>query len=373
MEEKPTYTVTEEDNTALLKYISSSLLDFSSVYQRKHFSYYADNHEEIFGKKKSCKRIILQKTLSNWLIRGRGIPNIIIKKHNITLIQSAQYSLQLYHNAKSDVDNSSTSTTTTTTTTPSKSTPRTMNMNFQSPGGAIHRISNPDHATFNCGELQVDVEYQKNLQGVVAVIIPACPEISSKGPVGAMDKLLLEIPMYDIRAKHKYKGWLQPEGKGIFLEMPATGTCLFTERASHFNINKQFPADQDKFEPRCQRTWDAYERMMEGKTDEVHNTMTVYWELPKDIILSNAHFNKDENEANQPNPLTLQRKMKPLKMWVIPPNTTASTDSGKAGTYQVVGTIYFEAEIINKHNIASSKKLKNTDDLSSDLAGLSIG
>jgi hypothetical protein len=140
---------------------------------------------------------------------------------------------------------------------------------------------------------------------VVSVIVPACPEITLKGPTGAMDKLLVRIPMFDIRDKSMYKAWLQPEGKGIFISMPATGGWLFKERANHFNVNKQFPADQDQFQPRCQRTYDAYERMMEGKTDDVHNTMTVYWDFPQDTICSNAQFNKDNLGASQTNPFVL--------------------------------------------------------------------
>jgi hypothetical protein len=154
------------------------------------------------------------------------------------------------------------------------------------------------------------------------------------------------------------------------MTMPATGCWLFKERANHFNARKLFPADQDKFQPRCQRTYDAHERMMEGKTDNIHNTMTVYWDFPQEIICSNAHFNKDDLGASQTNPFMLQRKIKPMKHWVIPPNTSGPTQAEKDGTYQIVSTIYFEAEIINKYNIAG--KLKKDDDLS-DFADLAIG
>jgi hypothetical protein len=61
-----------------------------------------------------------------------------------------------------------------------------------------------------------------------------------------------------------------------------------------------------------------------------------------------------------------------MKHWVIPPNTSGSTKAETDGTYQIVSTIYFEAEIINKHNIAGTGKLKKDDDLS-DFAGLAIG
>jgi hypothetical protein len=311
MEKKIPYAVTHEDNIALLDYISSNLVSYSSKYPRKHFSIYADSKPDQFGKSKSYRRIILQKTLSNWLSRGR-IPIVIISNHDQTLIQSAQLSLNFYLNAKSDVDNSTLTTTTTTTSTTTSSKSASKTMNFMSPGGAVNLMSNPDHAAFNCGTLQVDVEYKRNLQGVVPVIAPACPEITLKEPTGTMDKLLVEIPMFDICDKSKYKAWLQPEGKGIFISIPATGGRLFKERVNNFNVNKQFPADQDQFQHRYQRTYDAYKWMMEGKTDNVHNTMTVYWDFPQDTICSNAHFNKDELGASQTNPFVLHQAYETL-------------------------------------------------------------
>jgi hypothetical protein len=372
MEKKKTHTVTHEDNIALLNYLAINLVtDSSKSIPRKHFSIFADSQGSQFGKSESYRRKILQKTISNWLSRGY-IPALIAKDHDQTLIQSAQSSINLYNSAKSNVDNSSSTTTvtTTSTTTPSKSASTTMN--FMSPG-AVNLMSNPDHATFHCGTLQTDVEFKLNLQGVVSNITPSCPEISKSGKAtGAMDKLLIEIPMWDIRDKFKYRAWLHPEGKGIFIEIPATGGWLFKERATHFNTEKGFPADPDKFTPRCQRTFDSYERMMQGKTNEAHNTMTVYWDFPQDTICSNAHFNKDDHGASQANPQVLQRKNKPMKHWVIPPNPSGSSKAEQDGTYQIVSTIYFEVEIINKHNIAGTGKFKKVDDLS-DFADLSIG
>jgi hypothetical protein len=371
MEKKITYTVTHEDNIALLNYLAFDLVTLSIRFPRKHFYIFADSKPDQFGKSKSSKRKILQKTLSNWLSRGY-IPLVIIPDHDQTLIQSAQSSLILYLKTKTDVDNSlsTTTKTTTSTTTPSESASTTMN--FMSPG-AVNLMSNPDHAAFHCGTLQVDVEFKLNLQGVVSVITPACPEISSAGKAtGAMDKLLVEIPMWDIRDKNKYKGWLHPEGKGLFMKIPATGGWLFKDRAKHFNTNRAYPADPDKFTPRCQRTFDSYERMMQNKTHEVDNMMTVYWDFPLNTICSNAHFNKDDLGASQANPQMLQRKNKPMKHWVIPPNPSGASQAEKDGTYQIVSTIYFELEIINKHNIAGSGKFKKVDDLS-DFADLSIG
>ena len=370
------YIVTPEDNIALIHYLANNFE--SSNFKRQHFSIFADSNDQ-FGETGSKRRITLRKTLSNWTIRGR-IPDHICQNftsaNDKNLLQLALLSLQKLallslRKRESNVDNLSPKTeitTTTTTTTPIKSTPTTMN--FFSPK-ADSMLSNPDDATFHCGTLRADVEYKMNLQGLVANITRACPEFISGNPVGSMDKLLLCFPMWDIRDKGKYKAWLHPEARGVFVEHPATAGWFFKERKVFFNTNKGYPADPATFDCRCSRTFDSFENMFQDKT-QVDNKMVSYWDFPEDMTCSNAHFNKDSSGTGQASPLKLLRKDKSLKYYVIQPNPTGATDSLKNGTYAIVSTIYFELEIVNRFNIVGGGLVKADDDLS-EFADLSIG
>ena len=369
------YIVTTEDNIALINYLASHF--DSSNFKRHHFSIFADSNDQ-FGETGSTRRRTLRKTLSNWTIRGRIPENIcqnFTSANEQNLLQLALFSLQKLallslRKHESNVDTLSPKTEiTTSTTTPIKSTPTTMT--FFSPK-ADTILSNPDDATFHCGTLQADVEYKMNLQGLVANITRACPEFISGNPVGSMDKLLLCFPMWDIRDKGKYKAWLHPEGKGVFVEHPATAGWLFKERKVFFNINKGYPAKLDAFECRCPRTFDSFENMFQDKTHEVDNKMISYWDFPDAMTCSNAHFNKDQTGSGQANPLKLQRKDKSQKHWVLQPNPVSTSEALKSGTYAVISTIYFELEIVNRFNIVGGGLVKADDDLSG-FADLSIG
>lgn len=173
-----------------------------------------------------------------------------------------------------------------------------------------------------------------------------------------VDKLLLQFPFYGLRDVSpicRYSAWLHPEGLGVFVKMPSTGSFLITN-ARAMNNKLQDPT---KFVARCAMTWHHYELLVADMVED-DKFITIHYQFPDDLSCSNAHFNKDINGVNPPDH-SLLPKTKLLKDFIKQPS------ADDLGLYQMCGCVYFEMEVFNEGNISSTQQDSNGVDTLSDL------
>ena len=118
--------------------------------------------------------------------------------------------------------------------------------------------------------------------------------------------------------------------------------------------------DQNQpFKPLCGFTWERYSAFFNKLSSEEEHSVTILFEFLEGIVCFNSHFNKDTDDIDPANQFKLISKWKKSKLWLMKPDATSMNSEEKERNYQLVGSVYWEMEILNKDNMSHSRKPKN--------------
>ena len=178
------------------------------------------------------------------------------------------------------------------------------------------------------------------------------------------------IPSIDPRHNDLYEAWLHPKGHGIFIKMPRTSPSHFDDDERYWAWPcAEYNMEGEDFAPLDERGYEAYSTQMSEKTNEKNNSMILFFDFPETMRCSNVHFNKDEDDQNPDNSLTLLMKDK-MKAIVL---MEADKEAGIERIVHLKCWLRWEMEIINKENISRKKQKNKSSNLASRLSKLSIG